>query len=165
MRRMLAVVAAAALLLTGCAGPATIGEAGIIITDPWVKTAATGEMTAVFGLIENHGTEDVTIVAASSPVSGMTELHEVVNDGTGAMVMREIDGGFLVPAGGSLALEPGGNHIMFMGLSGDILAGTEVTVVIELSTGETMTIQAPAKDYAGANEEYEHGDHDHDHEG
>lgn len=161
MRRLIAVVGAAALLLTGCAGPATIGEAGITIADPWVKSAAAGEMSAAFGVIENHGDEDLTIVAASSPVSGVTELHEVVDDGTGVMVMREIDGGFLVPAGGSLALEPGGNHIMLMELTGDIRAGTEVTVVIEFSNGETMTIQAPAKDYAGANEEYQHDGHDH----
>lgn len=163
MNRMLAAFAAAVLLLSGCAGPGSIGEVDVAITDSWVKTAEAGEMSAAFGIIENHGADDLTVVAASSPVSGVTELHEVVDDGTGAMVMREIEGGFLVPAGGRLVLEPGGNHIMLMGLTEDILAGTEVTVLIEFSNGETMTIQAPARDYAGANEEYEH-DHEHGHD-
>ncbi|MBB6118617.1 copper chaperone PCu(A)C [Nocardiopsis algeriensis] len=135
---------------------------GFAITDPWVK-AATAEdgMTAVFGEITNSGDAEATVVAAAHDAAGTVELHESAADGADS-VMREKEGGFPVPAGGSRALEPGGDHIMLMDLERDLLPGDETTVTLEFSDGSTTEFTAPVKDYAGAQEEYEgegHGDH------
>lgn len=170
LARFTVAAAAAALALTGCAtaaGPTTPdagsaaaapgSEHGVTVTDPWVKAAEAGGMTAAFGMLENHGSADVTIVAASTSVSPMAELHETTSDGGGGMVMREVAGGFTVPAGGTLMLEPGGDHIMIMNLGETLEAGVEVEVVLELADGSTMSFTAPAKDYAGAREEYAPG--------
>ena len=78
------------------------------------------------------------------------------------MVMREKDGGFVIPAGGKLALEPGANHIMLMGLSGPLTAGSDVTFTLTFSDDSTYEVTAPVKDYSGANENYEGGE---EHEG
>ena len=108
------LLVAAALGLAGCAsagsGTAAATEAdSVTITDAWVKAADSG-MSAAFGELENSGDTDATIVSVSSDASSMMELHEVVDDGTGSMVMQEKDGGFVIPAGGSLTLEPGSYH-------------------------------------------------------
>lgn len=175
-----AIVAATALALTGCAAgttstePTTAADAPIDapvltlgITDAWVKSAEAGAMTAAFGIVENLTSEDVTIVGATTPATEWVELHETVDDGTGAMKMREIEGGFVIPAGTTFTLEPGGNHIMFMGLPETLVAGSEVEIVLELSNGSTVEFTAPVKDFSGANEEYEgdmgHGEDAHDH--
>lgn len=164
----LAATAALLLALTGCAGTATAETSAttapeadsITVEDAWVKTAEKG-MSAAFGTIENTGDTDVVIVGASTAASPMIELHETVEDDSGAMVMRQKEGGFVIPAGDHLHLEPGGNHIMLMDLADPIVAGDEVTFTLEFEDGSTLEFTAPGKDYEGANESYE-GDMDMD---
>lgn len=160
----LIVVAAASLLLAGCAAPAAeapvaVESDSVTITDAWVKSADEG-MSAAFGILSNDGDTDVTLVSASTEASPMVELHETVMNDSGEMIMQPKEGGFVIPAGGTFALEPGGNHIMLMGLTAPIKAGDEVTFTLTFSDGSTYTFTAPAKDFSGANENYEGGDMD-----
>lgn len=164
----LALAAAAALLLSACAGaaapaastgPAATEASHLTVTDAWVK-AGDEAMSAAFGELENAGPEPITVVSAETELAGRVELHETVENETGEMVMREKDGGFVIPAGGSLSLAPGGSHLMLMELAGPILAGEEYEFTLTFADGSSTTFTAPAKDYAGANENYEGGDMD-----
>ncbi|MFK4760050.1 copper chaperone PCu(A)C [Microbacterium sp. ZW T5_45] len=166
--RFAAIAAVAMLALTGCSTATTpsspdAAPAGdtVTITDAWVK-ATDESMSAAFGTLDNSGAGDVTIVSATTDAAGMVELHETVENESGEMVMREIEGGFSIPAGGDLLLEPGANHIMLMDLAGPLAAGDEVDVTLTFSDDSTYTFTAPVKDYSGANENYEGGD---EHEG
>ncbi|GAA2220182.1 hypothetical protein GCM10010413_09010 [Promicromonospora sukumoe] len=163
--RLGVVLAAAALALTGCApagasddaaAAAPAGE-GMSLTDGWVKAADSG-MSAAFGGLTNSGAQDVTVVSATTEASSMLELHETVENETGELIMREIDGGFVVPAGDTLTLEPGGSHIMLMDLADPLEAGEEVTFTLTFSDDSTYEFTAPVKDYSGANENYVGGD-------
>lgn len=152
---------AATTVLVALAGCST-DSAPLEVENAWAKAADSG-MTAVFADITNSSSVDVTMVAGSTDAAAMVELHEVV-DG----VMREKDGGHLIPAGETLSLMPGGDHIMLMGLTKPLLAGDTLSVTIELDNGETLVIDAQVRDYQGANEEYEgdgmdmnHGDMGH----
>lgn len=169
-RRRLAVLAlatTAALGLAGCAPtpePTVASEPAaesITVSDAWIKAADEG-MSAAFGTLANAGDTEVTLVAATSAASTSVELHETVDDGSGAMVMQERDGGFSIPSGGALSLEPGGNHIMLMGLTAPIIAGDEIDITLTFSDGSDYTFTAPAKDYSGANETYTGDDMDMD---
>jgi copper(I)-binding protein len=166
--RFAALVAVSLLALTGCAATTAPAESdsapagdSITIEDAWVKSAEEG-MSAAFGTLTNTGTDDVTVVSAETAASSMVELHETVENEAGEMVMREIEGGFVIPAGGSLLLEPGASHIMLMDLAAPLQAGAEVTVTLTFSDDSTYEFKAPVKDYSGANENYEDGD---EHEG
>jgi len=161
-----AIALAAATALSGCATEPAASADTLTVTDPWVKTAESG-MSAAFAVIENSSDEDVTIVAATSDAYPMLELHEVV-DGA----MQELGAGMVVPADGELALEPGGFHIMVMGVDEPIEAGDEVAFTLELEDGSTVDFTATAKDFDGGNEDYhatdsddmesdDHDDHDH----
>lgn len=168
LSRVAALLAVSFLTLTGCA--ATTAPASedskpsgdvVSIEDAWVKSAPDG-MSAAFGMLENTGDEDVTVVSVESDASSMLELHETVENEAGEMVMREIEGGFVIPAGGELALEPGANHIMLMDLLNPLVAGDEATFTLTFSDDSTYEFTAPVKDYSGANENYEESD---EHEG
>ncbi len=125
----------------------------VTVTDAWVKTADEG-MTAAFGSVENSSGTDANVVSVATTAATMSELHETVEDEAGAMVMRRIEGGFIVPASGVLVLEPAGNHLMLMELTGPLHAGDEVPFTLEFSDGSTLDFSAVVKDYAGANENY-----------
>lgn len=166
--RLGVLLAAAALALSGCASTAAPAETptasagqSVTITDAWVKAAESG-MSAAFGTLENTSGHDITLVSAESPASTMLELHETVENDSGEMVMQQKEGGFVIPAGGSVALEPGGNHIMLMDLVSPLVAGEEATFTLTFSDDSTYEFTAPVKDYSGANENYEGGDMDMD---
>lgn len=164
LSRLTALVAVSLLALTGCAtseAPAESAPAGetVTIDDAWVK-ATDEDMSAAFGTLNNSGADAVTIVSAETEAAGMVELHETVENEAGEMVMREIEGGFSIPADGSFELTPGANHIMLMGLTGALSAGDEVTVTLTFSDDSTYEFTAPVKDYSGANENYEGDDHE-----
>lgn len=168
-----ALALATAVSLAGCAGagaatPATIAadsdavsmaETSVTLTDGWAKAAETG-MTAVFGELENTGSEDLVVVAVETDAAPSAELHEMVDDGGGTMTMRQKDGGFPLAAGDHLHLEPGGNHIMLLGLAAPLHAGDEVAVTITFDDGSTLEATVPVKDYDGANESYDGGEHE-----
>lgn len=179
------LLATAALALAGCATLGSTADAvpeadtvreadTVTVTDAWVKAADSG-MSAAFGVIDNAGATDATIVSVASTASTVMELHEVVDDGTGAMVMQEKDGGFVIPAGSNLTLEPGGFHFMLMDLTAPLVAGDDATFTVTFGDGSTLDVTAPVKDFTGANENYDgggmdmgddesgHDDADHDH--
>lgn len=161
--------AAAALALLALAACGTTSETRVApdapaegevltIVDAWVKAEDQG-MTAAFGILDNHTDADVQVVAVSSPAATTMELHETVMGDDGQMIMQEVDA-FTVPAGGRAELAPGGDHLMFMGLTGGIAAGDDVDITLTLADGTEVSFVAVGKDYEGANESYE-GDMDH----
>ncbi|WP_407319446.1 copper chaperone PCu(A)C [Isoptericola halotolerans] len=165
--RLGVVLAAASLALVGCstsddgaaASETSAAPAGdsVTINDAWVKAADSG-MTAAFGELVHNGSADATVVSATTEASSALELHETVENDAGEMVMREVEGGFVIPAGQELDLEPGGNHIMLMDLTDPLQAGEEVTFTLTFSDDSTYEFTAPVKDYSGANENYQNGD-------
>ena len=169
--RLGVIVGVALLALTGCSTDNTSNTNGsketpaaqhtrgnsVVIENAWVKTADSGGMTAAFGTLTNASDTDMTVVSVTSSASAAVELHETTADSSGQMVMREVPGGFVVPAREHLRLEPGGNHLMLMDLPSPIKAGEEVEFTLIFSDGSTLKFTATAKDYAGANETYEGG--------
>ncbi|WP_280478353.1 copper chaperone PCu(A)C [Nocardia cyriacigeorgica] len=154
-----ALVAAAPLVALGCsdepAAPADAASA-VTVSEQWAKAADSG-MSAAFGQLHNGGDRAVTVVSATSPASATVELHEVVTGDDGVKVMRPKPGGFVIAAGADLALEPGGNHIMFMGLRGPLRTGSEAPVTLTFDDGSTTTFTAQVRDFPGNQENYEPG--------
>ncbi|WP_025133279.1 copper chaperone PCu(A)C [Leucobacter sp. PH1c] len=164
---------AAALLLSGCtSAPAQDaaakhttqeaaaeqgGHSAFSIEGGWVK--AQEGMTGVFGTLKNSGKTDLTLVSVESPAAKMVELHETVTSGATA-TMREVEGGFVIPAGGSFELAPGGNHIMFMDMPKPILPGDDVALTLRFDDGSTAEVTVLAKATEGAQENYEGGSKD-----
>lgn len=157
-----AVALAVAACASGAADPADPAEAGpeaarqaaaLTVTDAWVKAADEG-MTGAFGTLANSSDVDVVIMGAASDAAERMELHETAMDASGEMVMREMEEGLVVPAGGERVLAPGGDHIMLLGITEPIEPGQEVTVTLTAEDGSTLQFTATARSFAGANEEY-----------
>ena len=84
--------------------------------------------------ITNKGSADDTLIAASSPVAEDVQLHEMKMEGD-VMKMAELPDGIAVPAGGTVTLEPGGLHLMFMGLKEPLVENETVTGDPDLRQG------------------------------
>lgn len=125
------------------------------VEDAWVK-ATDEDMTAGFGVISNDSDTQLRVVSVSSPFATSVEMHETVMAADGQHKMQEIAGGFVIDPGAELVLEPGGDHLMLMGVTTPIVPGETVTFTLVFDDGNKLTFDAPAKDFSGANENYEH---------
>ena len=164
-RAAFAAASALALALTvGCAtddADTTSASTGtetstVTFDDGWAKATDT-DMSGVFGTIHNPGDTDLHLTGVDSDLGGSTELHETV-PGASGMMMQEREEGFIIPAGGDLVLEPGGNHIMLMELDKPITTGQQITLTLEFD-GAEQDITVSARDFKGGEEEYVGGGH------
>lgn len=140
--RILNVLAAGALALgtLGLAGCSSDSTAALVVSDAMIP-APNGDMGAMYATITNPGSEEQRIVSASSDVAMDTQIHEVVEDGNVGR-MQELRDGLLVPAGGSVKLEMGGYHVMFMDLEEPLTEGQQVEVTLTLADGSTIPVTA-----------------------
>lgn len=152
---VLALTVAACGAAADPAAPQT-GAGGLTVTDPWAKAADSG-MTAAFGTLVNDTDADITITSAASDASRM-ELHEMAMGADGQMVMRPKEGGFVVPAHGSLELAPGGQHVMFMDLTEPLEPGADIDVTLVADGGQSWTFTFPIRTFTGAAENYQGSD-------
>lgn len=127
-------------------------ESQLQVIQPWIKAAKDG-MTAAFATVKNTTSTDVTVTGASTEYAKTVELHETKSDGAGGMKMSAKEGGFTIPAGQTLTLEPGGDHIMVMGITKPIKPGDTITMTLTTSAGE-MPVTFTAKEFSGAQENY-----------
>ncbi len=103
------------------------------------------ENTAVYLELTNTGDVDTALVGASGDFAADFELHEMV-DVDGVMEMTPLDPQLIeLPAGETVLLEPGGLHVMAMGLTTELVEGDMVTVDLELDGGCTITVDAPVQ--------------------
>jgi len=163
LKKVLTTAISAAFILgslTACAAPAESvdGHDEIHLADGWVRvseySAEAGGMTGAFAEISNHTANDVTLVGGSSASAMMVEVHEVVMVG-GEMKMQAKDGGILIKAGETITLEPGGLHVMLMGLKAPLLGGETVELTLDFDGAEDITVQWPAKASLAGDESYE----------
>jgi periplasmic copper chaperone A len=120
---MRCLLIASALLLSLAA------QAQVKVDDPWVRaTVAPQKSTGAF--MQLTATKPAKVVAASSPVADVVEVHEMKMV-DGVMKMRAVDA-LPLPAGQAVALKPGSYHVMLMGLKNPIKAGETVPLTLTL---------------------------------
>ena len=109
-----------------------------------------------FLTLTNNGTQDDTLIAVETPVAKVGQIHEMAMEGD-VMKMRQLPDGLVIPAGETVVLEPGGYHLMFMGLTGPIAEGAAVPVTLTFEKAGTITLDliaagsaadAPAADHS-----------------
>lgn len=119
------------------AGPLTIAE-------PWARASAgRARAGAAFMTIANAGTEADRLVAAAAAVSEVVELHTHVKDGD-VMRMRQVEA-IDVPAGETTALQPGGLHVMFIGLHDPLEEGETFPVTLTFEHAGDVTVTVTVK--------------------
>lgn len=117
---------------------ASVGD--IAIAAPFAR-ATPVKVGGAFMLLKNSGKADDKLVKAASPVAEHVELHEHVMEGN-AMRMRPVDG-VPLPAGGTAELQPGGYHVMLIGLKHPLKEGDHFPLTLTFEKAGTVTIQVP----------------------
>ncbi|GIK76974.1 MAG: copper chaperone PCu(A)C [Acidobacteria bacterium] len=170
MKKMMymAATAAAALAIAGCGSDdgsdgttAAAGETSV--SDAWARVTTPTQTTgAAYMTIESPGGDTLTAASVPSSVAGEAQLHEATGEepmdsggsmdstapmgsGEGMMGMREVDH-VVIPADGTLTLEPGGYHIMLLDLVKPIEPGATIPVTLELEKAGEIEVDATAEE-------------------
>ena len=162
------------LILAGAAALAlsTPALAEIAVHDAYARSAmASAKTGAAFMVIENTGDSDDRLVSAASDAAMKVELHTHVADDNGVMKMMEVEDGITIPANGQHALARGGDHVMFMGLTGPFVQDETVTVTLTFEKAGDMEVEIPVDlerqpdhgmnhdDHSGHGDHSDHSDH------
>jgi copper(I)-binding protein len=94
---------------------------------------------------------DARLVSVSSPAVPRVEVHEMKMDGD-VMRMREVKA-IELPKGRTVALQPGGFHLMLMNLSKPIAAGDVIPLTLVVESGgkqQTVEVKAEARAAGGS---------------
>lgn len=159
------LVALTALGLGACGGDdtavetqasaATTAAPAVDVADPWARASAKmQDAGAVYMTLKSGGGDTLTGVSVPASVAAEAQLHETkMSDGSnthgdthGAVAeMTEVHS-LELPAGESVALKPGGHHIMLMKLGGPLEAGDKVPVTLAFEKAGSVTVDAVVRE-------------------
>jgi copper(I)-binding protein len=116
----------------------------LVVEAAWVRAPAPGtDVGAAYFTVRNTGHETATIVGICSPAAAMAMLHETsVDGGTARMRPRER---LEIAPGQTIALKPGGLHVMLHGLKRTLAVGESVPLTLQLADGEELAVTAQVR--------------------
>ncbi len=95
---------------------------------------------AAYMVIANAGDEADRLIGGETGAAETVEIHEVADD-SGVMTMRPLPDGLEIPAGETVELEPGGHHLMLVGLTGDLTPGETFELTLEFEHAGKVMIE------------------------
>jgi len=139
--RFTSLLTAAALVLLAQAPTAFAQQTAsgpIEVTQAWSRATPGGApVGAGYLALTNRGAEADRLIGGSTEIAARIEVHEMSMD-NGVMKMRELAGGLEVKPGQTVALKPGGHHLMLMGLKRGLKEGERFKVQLEFAkSGKT----------------------------
>lgn len=99
--------------------------------------------SAAYVEITNTSAEDdYVLVNFTTNGAEFPEIHDVQMSEDGTMQMRPIES-LSIPAGETVALRPGGYHLMLIGVTDRVIEGNAIVITLEFENGESTTIALP----------------------
>jgi periplasmic copper chaperone A len=104
-------------------------------------TPPSATVGAIYFSIKNTGTTADALESVSTPAARSVQLHatSLVN---GVMQMREVHA-VECPAGATVKAEPGGLHVMLIGLAAPLTLGTTLDVSLRFHAAGVLTLKVP----------------------
>ena len=137
------VVSLALLAPAVHAGEVSAGN--LVITQAWSRATPGGAPVAGGYLaIENRGALPDRLLSGATDAARKIEIHEMALD-KGIMTMRPIEGGLFIEPGKTVKFEPGGRHLMFIGLAAPFREGEQVSVSLTFELAGTIAREKPSR--------------------
>ena len=134
------VVALIAVLAVSKASARDFKLGDLTIDSPWARASAgPARSGAAFLTIHNSGGVADRLLAVSGEVAERVELHNHLMEGD-VMKMRPVES-VEVPAGGMAQLQPGGFHIMLIGLRDPLNEGDRFPLTLTFEQSGDITVE------------------------
>jgi copper(I)-binding protein len=145
--RVVALILSLASLtgVAACAQSQPRGTGGGFITagDAWARPAGAGQASAAYLRITNGTFDEDTLIGASTSAAASASIHRTTTDANGLTGMEPAT--LPIPAGQSVALEPGGYHVMLLDLTGDLAPGGHLELTLTFEHAGPLNVQAEVR--------------------
>lgn len=144
-------IAQTLVLLALAATGAWAQASDLMVATPQAFATREGQPNAAAFLeIHNHGkvADRLTAVRFPSSLVSRGELHTMSHQ-DGKMVMRELKE-LVLPPGGTIKLQPGGDHLMLIGLKRSLKAGETLEATLVFEKAGEVKVSIPVVDRAAA---------------
>lgn len=129
----------------------TAQEHTLEISDVWARKTRRTTSAAVYLNIHNATDHADVLLSAETPMARMTSLHmSFEEDGIMRMEMQD---SVALPVGGTAQFEPGGMHIMLVGLSEPLQEGSVFPLTLTFEQAGDVTVYVEVTGLAGLNEQ------------
>jgi copper(I)-binding protein len=148
------------LIVTSVLGAAALAaqaqDAGsLLIAHPWARATAQGQTVGGAYLeIDNRGKTPDRLLGVQSGVADAAQMHRMQMEGN-VMRMREVPA-IEIPAGGKVALTPGGLHIMLVGLKAPLATGRSFPLVLRFEKAGEVKVEVKVESAVPAGHEMKH---------
>jgi copper(I)-binding protein len=116
----------------------------ISVADAWASPASrAGGSMAAYMTIANQGREADVLKRVHAKMAKSVEMAQPTVTADGVMQMRKVEGGLPIEAGASLVFEPGGTHLMLLGLKDALDAGEQLLLTLEFDRAGAVDVLVP----------------------
>ena len=143
------------LLAAVCTAPAW---AQVKIENAWARATVQGQK-ATGAFMKLTAPQATRLVAVSTPVAGVSEIHEMKMDG-GVMKMRALPA-LELPANQAVELQPGGYHLMLMDLKAPLAKDSSVALTLTFKDAKGVETKQQVSVPVTTGMPQGHGDHKH----
>ena len=112
--------------------------AQVKIEQAWTRATVQGQK-ATGAFMKITANQPLQLVAVSSPVAGVAEIHEMKMEGN-VMKMRALPA-LDLPAGQAVELKPGGHHLMLMDLKAPLAPNSSVSLTLTFKDAKGVQSQ------------------------
>jgi copper(I)-binding protein len=149
----------ACLLAAALSGYVT-AQTPVKVESAWARATVQGQK-ATGAFMKLTAPQATRLVAVTTPVAGVAEIHEMKMDG-GVMKMRAMPV-LDLPANQAVELKPGSYHLMLMDLKAPLMKDSSValTLVFKDAKGVESKQQVSVPVNTAMPAEHSHGDHKH----
>lgn len=132
-----------------------MAKGGLTTEQGWIRSVPpVSPNTAGYLMLHNDSSQDRVLVGISSAVAEAVEMHTVIEQ-DGASSMQRLQQ-LLVPKQDCVLFEPGGNHIMFIGLKQPLTVGESVKVTLQFKNGDSVDVDLHVQRGQGSGHEHHH---------
>ncbi len=114
---------------------------GLVLDNAWIRaTPPNAQVAGAFLSIENTGTVADRLLSVRTEAAARVEMHEMKMQGE-MMQMRELKNGLVLPAKQTVALRPGGIHLMLIAPKQPIAEGQRISLIFHFENAGERTVQ------------------------
>ena len=148
-RAIALLLATLALVAAACgssssASPTSAPGGFLTVKDAWARAAAAGADTAVYFTIINGKVGPDVLVGVSTDAAKSASLHQTTTDNSGMTGMQMVPQ-VTIPGGGTVKFEPGGYHVMLVGLTNELKPGDKVNVTLTFEQAGVVAVAAEVR--------------------
>src|SRR6056297_507425 len=131
------------LTLLAAAPPVLAGGEDVVIADAWSRASiGTSRPGVAYMTLLNTGAEPVVVTGLRTDLAMMPMIHATTTDAQGVTRMSDMEE-VAIDAGETVALAPGGLHVMLMELQRPMVEGESYTLSVIFADGTEALVEVP----------------------